>query len=76
MKINSKRILIIFAISFILSVIIGSTDYETVSVLDLFKNWSNVIFLFVYAALISIIFLILNGLIWLIRRFIIKKNKA
>ena len=76
MKINLKRVLIIFTISFIISVIIGATDYESVSILDLFKNWSNVIGILLYSAIITIIFLILNGLIWLIRRFAIKKNKA
>ena len=76
MKINLKRVLIIFIISFIISVLIGSTDYETVSILDLFKNWSNLITIFLSATFITIIFLILNGPIWLIRRFVIKKNKA
>lgn len=76
MTINTKKVLIIFIISFIVSMILGYMDYETVSILDLFKNRDNILALLMYTFAFTLIILSVNGLIWLIRRMVLKTMRT
>lgn len=72
MKFNKKTFVIIILTSIFLSLTIGTMDYETVSILDLFKNWNNILGLLLYAIVIAIVISIINGLILFIRKMALR----
>ena len=73
MKKNLTITLKVFVISFLLSIGIAYSDYETVTILDLL-NWSDILVLFIYALSLTIIIMMLSGFFKLIL-FIVRKLK-